>query len=315
MNAQNIFSSAMELSWDALGATDWQALVDKAGKSSLQQSWAYGEAVKIHGAEVHHVAITLDGRFVAIALIIKRSFLKYLHGYFIFRGPLWLDEGLSPQNREQLTSILRDQFKRRRGEFLFWMPEGEAHMPMSGMKRIITGYGTAWLDLRLPAQSLSGNLRANWRNKVRKARKSGIVTRLSHDNSEDLVWLLGQEHKQRQSRKYHGVPLTVVNAFMDLAGETEQVLVAVACRGDERLAGALIIRHGASATYYTGWCGAEGRVAGAHNLCLWDAILASKRNGVDWLDLGGIDTLREPGIAYFKTGTGAVPVQLPGTFH
>lgn len=315
MNAQNIFSNALEFRWDALGADDWQALVAKAGKSSLQQSWAYGEALKIHGAEVHRVAIRLDGRFIAIVQIVKRSFLKYLRGYFIFRGPLWLDESVARENQDQLMRILRGRFKRWRGEFLFWMPEGGPHIPKAGMKQVFTGYGTAWLDLRPAGQALSENLRANWRNKVRKARKSGIETRFSQGNSEDLVWLLGQEHEQRQSRKYYGVPLTVVNAFVDLAGETEQVLVAVACRGDERLAGVLMIRHGASATYYTGWCGDEGRAAGAHNLCLWNALLAVKQQGVDWLDLGGIDTLREPGIAHFKTGTGAVPARLPGTFH
>ena len=59
---------------------------------------------------------------------------------------------------------------------------------------------------------------------------------------------------------------------------------------------------------------AAGRRAQAHNVLLWRAIEGLKDTGADWLDLGGVDARRAPGIARFKLGLGARLFTLSGTY-
>ena len=45
------------------------------------------------------------------------------------------------------------------------------------------------------------------------------------------------------------------------------------------------VRHGAAATYQTGWAGPLARRCGVHQVMLWQAALALRDEGVRWLDL------------------------------
>ena len=83
--------------------------------------------------------------------------------------------------------------------------------------------------------------------------------------------------------------------------------------GAAPLAGIVLIRHGASATYYAGWTSPEGRRLKAHNLLLWRGIGALREAGTDWLDLGGVDPA-VPGVARFKLGLGGEAFTLAGTY-
>jgi len=75
----------------------------------------------------------------------------------------------------------------------------------------------------------------------------------------------------------------------------------------------LFLRHGNTATYYIAWTSPGGRARHAHNLLVWRAIEAMVADGVDWLDLGGIDASM-PGVSRFKLGLGGDPVTLCGTW-
>jgi lipid II:glycine glycyltransferase (peptidoglycan interpeptide bridge formation enzyme) len=63
-----------------------------------------------------------------------------------------------------------------------------------------------------------------------------------------------------------------------------------------------------------GWTSIDGRDLNAQNLAMWRGMQKLKEDGFGFLDLGGIDTRREPGIARFKIGTGARLHRLAGTW-
>lgn len=75
-----------------------------------------------------------------------------------------------------------------------------------------------------------------------------------------------------------------------------------------------MIRHGKAATYYVGWMNPEGRAKHTHNLLLWQAVILLKQQGVEWLDLGGVDGLSMPGVSRFKLGLGGDLFTLAGTY-
>ena len=76
----------------------------------------------------------------------------------------------------------------------------------------------------------------------------------------------------------------------------------------------LFITHGAMATYHIGWNLPEGRKLGAHNLILWNAMLALKEKGYRAIDLGGVNTQSGAGIARFKLGVNGDVLQRPGAY-
>ena len=84
-------------------------------------------------------------------------------------------------------------------------------------------------------------------------------------------------------------------------------------RGNQLIAGIVLVRHGSSATYFISWSGEAGREVNAHNLLLWRAIEVLKKDGVRWFDLGGVDAVHAPGIARFKLGMGGEPTTLAGS--
>ena len=84
--------------------------------------------------------------------------------------------------------------------------------------------------------------------------------------------------------------------------------------GRDQAAAMLFLTHGAMATYHIGWSSDEGRKLGAHNLILWNAMLALKAKGITSLDLGGVNTGSGAGIARFKLGTGGELLKRSGTF-
>lgn len=83
-------------------------------------------------------------------------------------------------------------------------------------------------------------------------------------------------------------------------------------QGGQIQAGMLFLRHGDWATYHLGWTSEVGRAVFAHGPMLWQAMLSLRSAGVRTLDLGNLDATN-PGLADFKTGTGAAVVSLGAT--
>ena len=74
----------------------------------------------------------------------------------------------------------------------------------------------------------------------------------------------------------------------------------------------LSIAHGDTETYTIGVINTLGRKYNANYLLLWNAILESKKKGLKWFDLGGLNKNTPKGVAHFKRGTNAIPFELIG---
>jgi lipid II:glycine glycyltransferase (peptidoglycan interpeptide bridge formation enzyme) len=83
---------------------------------------------------------------------------------------------------------------------------------------------------------------------------------------------------------------------------------------NQRCAGMMFLLHGSTATYHLGWTDDIGREHSAHNLLLWQACALLAERGVRLLDLGGANTVANPGLARFKLGSGGRVVTWVGTY-
>jgi hypothetical protein len=125
-------------------------------------------------------------------------------------------------------------------------------------------------------------------------------------------WLLRAELSEARRLGYRPLPPAMIAALAAAHPGAAQLFCAHLA--GQRVAAMLFLRHGQAATYQIGWSRPEGRAASAGNLLMWRAMLELQAMGVDQIDLGAADPVGAPGLATFKTCTGAQLRQLGGSW-
>jgi len=307
----------LSIYWNGATVRQWDAWTEAIEKSTIGQTWAYGEAfVGVTPYLPVHGVIYRGKVAVAIVQIVEWRIAGLIRIAKIVRGPLFLTE-VDESERAAAYGLIRDQYSIKRLDLLLWTPEvetGEADpLPALGLRRVITGYSSVWLDLRADETALRAGLHQKWRNQLVHAEASGIRVRLGHGGAA-LEWLLTRHEGHRRRRRLRAPASPFVLALSISMRNKQATLAFTAYSGSEPIAAILVFRHGKTATYYIAWTGPEGRKRDAHNLLLWHAIKELKSRGVEWLDLGGVDGLSMPGISRFKMGMGGRLFTLAGTY-
>ncbi|TQV80539.1 lipid II:glycine glycyltransferase FemX [Denitrobaculum tricleocarpae] len=312
-----------DIAWQPCPRETWDALTRQAGQSSLEQAWAYGAAIESEqGLRAERGLIVGQG---GEPLALVQAFCRDRLGLRIarvLRGPIWLidppDDPREDPRAPAVCETIARQFRRRRfGDFLFWLPElpdtpqSAAMLRAQSLRPVVTGYSSIWLDLRSPLEALRAGLHGKWRNALRQAEKAsfdvGVTT-----NPRRLNQSLQLYDRFRRKKRFVGPSGDFIAA---LAGHDRKAVVALTARlGGDQVAGVILVRHGRAATYLASWTSDDGRVGQAHNLLLWRGIETLKAGGIDWLDLGGVNTESQPGIARFKLGLGGEVFTLAGTY-
>lgn len=295
------------LDWAEPRCADWQLLLTTA-RAALHQGWSYGEALRASGVPVQRLILREPGgRALACAQIAVRRPFRLLRAVFLLRGPVWLDAPARAELEPVLIAGIRQRFPRTA---LVWAPEAvTAHAP----RPVMTGYSTAWLDVSADPGRLRGRLAADWRNALRRAEQHPLEVR-SAGTPASIDWLLDRNEAYRRQVGYHGPSRAFLGRLAHAAAAGGELLLLVAHAAGEPVAGVMIVRHGAAATYEVGYVAPRGRELRATHLLLWRATGLLAAQGVRWLDLGGIATDRSPGIARFKLGLGGEIMTLAGTF-
>jgi lipid II:glycine glycyltransferase (peptidoglycan interpeptide bridge formation enzyme) len=142
-----------------------------------------------------------------------------------------------------------------------------------------------------------------------------LKLRVCGSKSSDYEWLIQAEAAQRRERRYLSLPSGFVSAFQSANRKPSQALLTLAAElKHQPCAGMLFLVHGSTATYHLGWADDAGREHSAHNLLLWQACSLLAERGVQQLDLGGVNTQSNPGLARFKLGAGGRVVTWAGTY-
>lgn len=179
----------------------------------------------------------------------------------------------------------------------------------AGFRQIITPTHVAEWDLTQP--DLRAGLRGKWRNRLKVSERSGLRLREARWDGSDLAMFRAADALAK-TRKYRTYPTALLAAFAR-TNPDDALLFEAYARGT-LVAGCLILRHGATATYQTAWSTQRGHALQAPRAVLWAAAKRMKTLGHDCLDLGVIETEHAAGLARFKLGTGAAPRPLGGTW-
>lgn len=290
----------------------------------LQQHPLYVAALKSVGADAEEIMVLHAGKPVLQGYFLHKRFAGALKLTISFRGPQWCNPAQSNDIKIAALKFLRAQFSPWRWNFISLMPdvadtkENKQMINSAGFRRVLTGSSTIWLDLAPDEAILRSNLDGVWRNQLKKAEQATFTLSFGGTKAKHYNWLLEREKDQRQNKGYGAVPIGIVPAYHQAASRLKikhQPIVSVsAIEKGNKIAGALFLLHGNSATYHIGWAGERARELNAQNRILFAGVLALKKQGVKWLDLGGIDTGPQAGVTRFKLGTGGKPHTATGTY-
>ena len=317
MLAESPDASATSITWSSCARARWETLYRGAGKSSLEQSWAYGEAAADqHGQTVERHLLSAGGRPLALLQSFRKSYWA-VGVTRIVRGPVWLTDPLQDPHTPDLCRSIVAHYRSRRLDFLLWLPElpddplRAALVEAQGLRRVVTGYSSIWLDLRQSPEALMAGMNAKWRNAVRRAQRKGMEAAVDRKDRQRQAALALYETFRRK-RRFVGTPGDFIAA---IAAADPQAVLSLTARHDGQLAaGVILVRHGLSATYLASWSSPGGHTAQAHNMLLWRGIETLRDEGIEWLDLGGLNTESQQGLARFKLGLGGAVFTLTGSY-
>ena len=281
----------MRLFWDDLTRGEWTGRLDLGRSVAVQQSWDYGQAARALGAGVRRARVADGSGDIAVAQVLDRYGLRLIN-----RGPVWL-RGVCPVQKRRVLSVLAQ------GPTLATPEDPVAGF---GLVPLLTGRFHAIWDLHPSPEALRAGLERRWAGRLAAAGRAGVQVRSG--GSDILKLLIREEAAQRHRKGYRGLS-------PDFPSHLPPAELRIWHWMQDSATGAAMafVRHGAAATYQTGWAGPAARRCGVHQAMLWQAALALQAEGVRWLDLGTVDTEAAPGLAHFKLGTGAELRQLGAT--
>ncbi|MDA0369166.1 MAG: GNAT family N-acetyltransferase [Proteobacteria bacterium] len=308
-----------EIVWNDASESSWRAALEACGQSSVEQCWGYGEASAANGFTVDRGVVVRGGDTIGVVQAFTKRFLGAATVTQILRGPLWTGGEPDLEAIHPVLAHLRERFTKGRFRLVYWLPElpalpaAHAAMLRIRLRRVMSGYHSAWVDLQRAESDIGSALSSPWRNQLRRAEKEKLSVGVAH-GGQDLEMLLARYDENRRERRFGGPNGKFIRALIEGTSDRRDALILTARRGREPVAGVFLFRHGLSATYYAGWTTPEGRTVHAHNALLWRGAMTVKKAGVQWLDLGGLDTTNAPGIARFKLGMGGTVFSLAGSY-
>lgn len=292
------------------------------GHGAWEQTWAYGEAMRSLGSIVRRVRVA-DGKgdTVAIAQILERGLFGYLGFASCSRGPIWSPRAQADTAlRLQCLIAIRKALKNRLLHVTAFTPEFDSTSVGAGeeylhLRQVMTGLSTVVIDLTQPAEAIRGAMETRWRNRLSHAERHWRGDLNVGSSISGLRSLLRLEEQQRSARKFAGLPVALVERYVEFSGTTRpSFIMARANQKNDMQAAMLFVLHADRATYHIGWANETARGANLHNLLLWRSLPALQERGIRELDLGVINTRSLPGISRFKLGTGGRAITLPGTY-
>jgi hypothetical protein len=151
---------------------------------------------------------------VAIVQVLEWRIAGAIRVVKIVRGPLFL-EGVSHGEKVSSLWLIRSRYALSRLDLLLWAPEleegpeAEILLREMGMRRIITGYSSVWLDLTQDEATLRAGLHQKWRNQLVRGEAPGLALRagdFTGGAKQAIDPRLHRVGRQRAGRRDPGVP-------------------------------------------------------------------------------------------------------------
>lgn len=321
--ALNLTRIHCTIEWNSLSLDAWEDRFSRIRRTNLLQSYDYAYAVcPLKRQRARWGLIRIDGAEAGLVQILEAGILHHLiHAIQLDRGPLWFESYGSAEHQAAFFSVFAALFPAR------WMrrrrvlpeisddPDFQETFRKLGYRRAHTpGYETIWVDITPAETILRAHLKGKWRNRLVAAEKAGFDIRWDWTGKE-LPFLLRQHEKSMTEKNFLGPSASFLMVLAKRFLTRRKMLIGTAYLGEERTGIVLFFLHGCGATYQIGWASDVGRKQAAHNILLWQACLILQKEGIQDIDLGGVNDDGAAGVKLFKEGLGGDLVRYIGQYQ
>lgn len=293
---------------------DWPQLIQRFDDASLYQTDAYGVHF-LGGKQLEFMVLKNSSDIVAVALVrIKMMPLLNRGIAYVYWGPLWRTGGLSSpkSNLSQMLNALFDEYVIKRKLLLrivpnLWEQQAAEFLEMfykAGFTYIKPGLDlrTIIVDLTPSMDSIRKNLRANWRNHLKKAEKNSLT--IIQGSGDSLFASFQDIYAEMLARKKFSdqQDISKFRSIQKVLPDALKMEIMVCKHNDAPVSAAVCSVIGDTATYLLGATNRMGMKLKGSYLLQWRTIEWLKSRGCLWYDLGGINPETNPGVYHFKAG-------------
>ena len=312
----------MRIEWDTCSVNDWYDIYNRIPRTNIVQSYAYARAMRQLHQQVTRFGLILSNTNETLGLVQMQeiNLMNIIHRVFIDRGPLWCDPDHATALDHEFWKTITQTYPKRIGRKRRFIPEiqtdhsFQSYLKQLGCKEKGPGYQTIFLDLRPSLKDIRTALHGKWRNGLNQAEKTKATV---HDNGTacDINLLLMRYNQDRNEKSYRGADPAFIRALEKTKTPYEySFILSVTIAKKDPVAMGYFRIHGRSATYQIGWINDTGRRNRANYLLLWQAVKRLKANGIEWLDLGGINPDHAAGVTRFKRRMNGIEITTPGIY-
>lgn len=287
---------------------EWRELLKRTRRTPWTQTFQYASAVaKVAHQSTRFATIEFSEEIIGLVAIQELK-LGPVHHISITRGPLWLEGHGSPWEMKLFFDALRAAFPKRILRWLKWMPEWSFAEDQAmnfieevGLQKTKQSFETLWIDLSPTLVELKARLHRKWRNHLHKAERSLLEVSVD-TKGVHLDYFLQAYDLFKAQKKFDGPDGKFFRHEIQAALPFKDALILWARLDGIPVAGMVVMKHGASASYRVSWNTKEGRDNNAHFLLLWKAIEILKKSNIEAFDLGGVLPDDKSGLNIFKLG-------------
>jgi hypothetical protein len=312
---------------DRVREEEWSELLRKFDDTTIYQTWSYGKTSR-GGKALSHVILRYKREVIAMAQvrIIKVPFIERGIAY-VYYGPLWrvshnaYDQG----NLRRILGLMYSEYVIKRKLLLRIVPNiienGSDGMLVSFLSAGFLkshkdeGARTLLVDLSPSLEEIRKRFRANWRNHLRKAEKTGL--KIIEGRGDDLYRVFQKMYCEMLSRKRF-TDTVDIDKFRITQKELPHSLkmnIMICEYKGEPVSAAVTSAIGDTGEYVLGATSETGKRLKGSYLIQWRMIEWLKALNCRWYDLGGIDPESNPGVYHFKAGLGGNDVRYIGQFE
>lgn len=311
---------------DQMSRQEWAYYLRQFDDANLYQTWQYNTSVAGE-KRIGNIVLRHEGEVVALGMVRIVTLPIVCRGIaYVYMGPLWRPKGRQ-HNLDNLNQILRgmyDEYVLRRQLVLRVFPnvidrrsKGVVSLLESvGMSRRKSKRNTRTflLDISPSLEEIRKSFNKKWRNRLNSSERKNLTVR--QGKSDDLFGIVCQIHEEmRQRKNFVGLGVSVFRRVQERFPESEKMHIWLAEYEGKPVAAMVWSALGDTALPQVAATGNDGLKLYASYFLWWRVIEFFKKQGCRWLDLGGIDPIKNPGGYHFKNGLGGKDCCYIGEFE
>jgi len=289
-------------------------------RANYLQSMPFARALRMQDQKVTRLALICIGEEKIGMMAIQEIKVGPVHVIYLYRGPMWFQENPPEEWFAAFAQLFNQTFPRRLLRRRRWLPEwrdgayAQKVLLANGFRSKAQSYETVWLDLEKSESEIRSQFKTKWRHALTHGERADLKVHADWTGASAKVFLNRYE-ADRLQKKYQGRSAKFIAEEIKTAVAFKDMVILLAFKGDELLAGILILLHGNSASYRVGWTTEDGRKYNANRVLLWEAVKILKKAEVHYFDLGGVEPSSAQGLTKFKEGMGGETFKSVGLFR